>query len=1038
MKKYLLFLILIFLLFIQHTNAQTIITGAEYFFDVDPGFGQGTPLSPEDGAFDSAIEKVISNNYHNLEPGIHVVNVRGKNSENNWGPVTSRVFSVTQTTQSSGDDYYIAGAEFFFDTDPGEGNGYPLNAVDGDYDSKLENVAMDNIDLDNLSDGTHTVFVRGMRSDNRWGEVESFNFIIDRTPPVDNKPPSPTGLIVESASNNTVDLIWDFASDITQISYRVYRSEIPNGIFYKVNKEEVNINNVVYGKVKYADQGLKNDRTYYYKVKSFLNGLESDDFSNMVSATPQKRYNFQCKPVTKTSQIVRVNNTVKYHFQVFKKEGFQGSINMTCTGLPEDLKYEFSLNNYPQGSAISITDLPASVTLKISAGSAASFGEHEFDLTVQNLWKGGSSLFMVIPIKLTVVSNNDEGIFVALDKINTYTTQKRKRDPQFSKISTRRIEAPITIDMGEVVEIYGAISTYAQGEQIAVTITNQNGESEQKILETTSGGKFNDIQWISTLSLGTYEINASWTDSHSNTYKSNSRTFKIVKGESELTCLRQTDAAPKLHTDFSISGNLKPVAPYDAITLCVISPDDEIASLRSLKLDNSGQYETFDSFFTKKGTWKFKAYWPGNETHIGCESDTLSIPVGIDYGRVIILAGGEAEENNAFWKVTKTLSVKAYRNFKFMGFTDDMIYYFINSPSVDIDFDGTSDDVVDMNRPTVNSFLDAIENSFENDVDADTPLYIYMIGHGTSDGRFKVLGSDQYVRVDLVKSALDTLQDKTGCQIVFILESCFSGNFINGLIGNNRILISSIDDQRYIIDAKGEIVFSRFLFSNLSDGDSLGKAFQKSKQELTLFGYPPPIIIDDNVNNDLSADNIFVTGQIHYGESVEINEVILDNVLDENDSTLPLSVKASGDVDILDVWAIIIAPNVNVLGSEQTIAYPEAALTYNNETNRYTGELTNLNIPGVYKVVIMAKNILHEVSAPYVEYVSNTSVVESGDVNGDNKVDIFDAIMVLRTVCLLDGGVSSSLADVNGDNKIGLYEVVYILTKIGDAQELNH
>jgi len=1114
MKKYILSII--FTLFvIQNVNAETI-TEAEYFFDLDPGYGQGSPLSPVDGSFDSAIEQVFSKDYHNLDPGIHVVNVRGKNSSGDWGPVRSEVFRVTKTVQNSNYNLYIAEAEFFFDDDPGEGNGFKLNAVDGDFDNALEDVAMNNIDLDYLSEGLHTVFVRGMRSDNKWGEVKSEQFIIDRTPPVItglsndfslvknktwswsaidsssvlfrynidqntdwpapsgtfseinnafisntsgiwylhvqakddagnlsnvvsvaanltneiiNKPPTPANLKVKSSSNKQVKLGWDFNSDVINISYIVYRSEMENGIFYKVNQQAININHVVYGEIEYTDKGLKNDRTYYYMVKSFLDGQLCDEFSNKVSARPHKIFNFQCNPINKTSKLVKVNNTVKYHFQLLKDEEFEGKINLTCNGLPDYLKYEFSINNNVQGSTVSITKLPSSVTLKIYAGSAADFGEHEFILTVQNTWSGGSSEFMKIPIKLTVVPNNENCIFVELDKslMNDYGSQEKRNE---KKISTKITEKTLIIDMGESVEIYGAISSYAEGENIVLSLKDQNGSSEEKNFKTTSGGKFSDKEWISTLPLGRYEISASWTDKSANILTSKSRKFTIVKGKSEITCLRRTDLKPELNKDFSIFGDLIPTVSYGTIVLRVISADKTYTDY-NFQLDNSGHYEIFNKFFNQKGVWKFKAYWQGNETHIGCESDTLSVPVGIDFGRAIILAGGEAEENNMFWKVTTKLSVKAYNDFKFMGFTDDMIYYLINSQSVDINYDGSPDYVVDNNRPTVSTFLEAIENTFEYDLNADNPLFIYMVGHGTSDRRFKVLGSDQYVSVSQIKTALDNLQNKTGCQIVLILESCFSGSFINDLIGNNRVLISSTDNQRYIIDAKGEIVFSRFLFSNLSEGDSLGKAFQKSKRELSIFGYPPPLMIDDSENNDLSADNIFVTGQIHYGERVEINEVVLDNIVEENQSTLPVSVKASGDVDIHKVWAIIIAPNVNLLGEDQTITYPEEELTYNPENQTYDGMLTNLNIPGIYKVAFMAENIMHEVSLPYVEYISNTSIVKSGDINGDNKVDISDAIIGLKIICNYESYILSSLADIDGDNKIGLYEIVYILKTIG-------
>lgn len=62
--------------------------------------------------------------------------------------------------------------------------------------------------------------------------------------------------------------------------------------------------------------------------------------------------------------------------------------------------------------------------------------------------------------------------------------------------------------------------------------------------------------------------------------------------------------------------------------------------------------------------------------------------------------------------------------------------------------------------------------------------------------------------------------------------------------------------------------------------------------------------------------------------------------------------------------------------------------------------------------------------------VSQT-VIEKGNVNGDDKIDLADAILALR----VSAGISISQtiymdADVNGDKKIGIEEVIYILQKI--------
>jgi len=55
----------------------------------------------------------------------------------------------------------------------------------------------------------------------------------------------------------------------------------------------------------------------------------------------------------------------------------------------------------------------------------------------------------------------------------------------------------------------------------------------------------------------------------------------------------------------------------------------------------------------------------------------------------------------------------------------------------------------------------------------------------------------------------------------------------------------------------------------------------------------------------------------------------------------------------------------------------------------------------------------------------------SGDINGDQAVDLADAILALKVLAAFQvEGVVLKAADVNGDGRIGLQEVVFILQSI--------
>ncbi len=149
------------------------IAGAEYFFDTDPGPGNGTPLPAKDGAFDQEEEEVeVDLTGVTGSVGKHTLYVRFRNAAGDWGiarPVPGdNLFKAPYNFRITGDKW-IAGAEYFFDTDPGEGNGTPLEAADGVFDEADEEIDFSGIDPSALTAGVHHLFVRLRDSEGVWG-----------------------------------------------------------------------------------------------------------------------------------------------------------------------------------------------------------------------------------------------------------------------------------------------------------------------------------------------------------------------------------------------------------------------------------------------------------------------------------------------------------------------------------------------------------------------------------------------------------------------------------------------------------------------------------------------------------------------------------------------------------------------------------------------------------------------------------------------------------------------------------------------------
>ncbi len=137
----------------QHIYIRSSIVGAEYFWDADPGVGNGTPISLTAALDSVAFSGSVSTS--GLMPGEHRLYVRAKNENGVWGLHQQERIEITNS---------IAAAEYFFDTDPGVGNGTALN-ISSPADTVNEGAS---IQVPLLSPGIHFVYVRTQSVNGVW------------------------------------------------------------------------------------------------------------------------------------------------------------------------------------------------------------------------------------------------------------------------------------------------------------------------------------------------------------------------------------------------------------------------------------------------------------------------------------------------------------------------------------------------------------------------------------------------------------------------------------------------------------------------------------------------------------------------------------------------------------------------------------------------------------------------------------------------------------------------------------------------------
>jgi hypothetical protein len=140
-----------------------LLSEAEWFLDADPGAGNGEPF-----ALDESDSVMIAQTVDvtGLRPGFHRFSIRFRDSAGDWGRADSRWFHVRQATPG-GEDRAIVSAEYFFDSDPGPGNGVALSV------SASDSVAVTElIPPTGLGPGFHRLSVRFRDLTGTWGRAD--------------------------------------------------------------------------------------------------------------------------------------------------------------------------------------------------------------------------------------------------------------------------------------------------------------------------------------------------------------------------------------------------------------------------------------------------------------------------------------------------------------------------------------------------------------------------------------------------------------------------------------------------------------------------------------------------------------------------------------------------------------------------------------------------------------------------------------------------------------------------------------------------
>jgi len=145
-------------------NIIANVVAAEYFFDTDPGFGNATAVTVVAGQM---VTFGIAGNIAALSNGLHYLYVRTLAADGKWSITTSQLFYKEPPVSSTIPN--VVGAEYFFDTDPGFGNGTPyVFPVQGTIVNQMISVS-----TTGLTKGFHRFYMRAKDANGNWSLINA-------------------------------------------------------------------------------------------------------------------------------------------------------------------------------------------------------------------------------------------------------------------------------------------------------------------------------------------------------------------------------------------------------------------------------------------------------------------------------------------------------------------------------------------------------------------------------------------------------------------------------------------------------------------------------------------------------------------------------------------------------------------------------------------------------------------------------------------------------------------------------------------------
>lgn len=186
----------------------------EYFFDTDPGYGCGFPLSsPNTGT------NTYTMSFESTPPGVHVLSLRAQDDAGHWSQTLSRTIYILEPCGG------ITYVEYFFDDDPGEGKG-----ITAQLPENLSAPFAFEVSVDNLTIGTHQFCVRAKSSKDQWSVIRRAIVEVSEATGVDGIVTGKKAIVIYDLQGRSVG---------TSLNDNVEKDNLKSGVYIKNGKKVV-------------------------------------------------------------------------------------------------------------------------------------------------------------------------------------------------------------------------------------------------------------------------------------------------------------------------------------------------------------------------------------------------------------------------------------------------------------------------------------------------------------------------------------------------------------------------------------------------------------------------------------------------------------------------------------------------------------------------------------------------------------------------------------------------------------------------------